>query len=159
MLALGQSCRIELMPHFFFFLSFLLRSLSPSRVWHYRYNALGPLARRFFAGGGGSGFRSSREKGHTFQRRKTAIDYEFKIAELPFCKDDSGQSLGLFAKLFATRGITSQQILQSAAMRFIGHCRDWIRYGWKKKFPGNVYVIRVRLCAASFLGKFKRTDF
>ena len=58
-----------------------------------------------------------RYRQHTFQGRKTAIENEFKVAELALRQDERGQRLGLGGQLGVPWLVADEQVLELAAVR------------------------------------------
>jgi hypothetical protein len=64
-----------------------------------------------------------------FKRRETAIEDEFKVAELPLGQGYGRQALGLSGELGAARQVSRKEILELPPMRWHCHCGSrWLRY-------------------------------
>ena len=58
----------------------------------------------------------------TFKGGKSSVEDELQVAELPLSEGDGGESFGLPLELVMTGAIAGDEILEDAAMGWVGHC-------------------------------------
>jgi hypothetical protein len=76
-----------------------------------------PGARKSFPGG-----RCISEQGWlTFEGRETTVEDQLEIAELALGEDDGRKGLGLGGELIVAGSIAREQVLEDAAVRWVGH--------------------------------------
>ena len=67
----------------------------------------------------GPGYKKNTK--HTLKRRETTVENQLKIAKLTLGEEKGGKSLGLSRELSMAREIASDQVLEDAAVGWVGH--------------------------------------